>query len=69
MSTEISAAILDTKLAAVRATGASTVVGCDMSCLMHMPGGLTRDGSSVRCRHLAEVMASEPERAAGEARV
>jgi len=55
---DISSAILDNKLAAVRATGASTVVGCDMSCLMHMQGGLTRDGSRVRCRHLAEVMAA-----------
>lgn len=54
---DISAAMLDNKLAAVRATGATTVVGCDMSCLMHMQGGLTRDGSAVRCRHLAEVMA------------
>jgi len=55
---DISAAILDNKLAAVRASGASTVVGCDMSCLMHMQGGLTRDGSRVRCRHLAEVLAA-----------
>jgi L-lactate dehydrogenase complex protein LldE len=54
---DISAAMLDNKLAAVKQTGASTVVGCDMSCLMHMQGGLTRDGSAVRCRHLAEVMA------------
>lgn len=53
---DISAAILDNKLAAVRATGATTLVGCDMSCLMHMQGGLTRDGSAVRCRHLAEVL-------------
>ncbi len=54
---DISAAMLDNKLAAVRATGASAVVGCDMSCLMHMQGGLTRDGSPVRCRHLASVLA------------
>jgi L-lactate dehydrogenase complex protein LldE len=53
---DISAAILDNKLAGVRSSGASTVVGCDMSCLMHMQGGLTRDGSGVRCRHLAEVL-------------
>jgi len=54
---DISSAMLDNKLAAVRSTGASTVVGCDMSCLMHMQGGLTRDGSDVRCRHLADVLA------------
>lgn len=54
---DISSAMLDAKLTAVRASGATTVVGCDMSCLMHMQGGLTRDGSPVRCRHLAEVLA------------
>jgi L-lactate dehydrogenase complex protein LldE len=64
---DISAAILDNKLAAVRASGASTVVGCDMSCLMHMQGGLTRDASNVRCRHLAELLAGAPAPTAGEA--
>ncbi len=59
---DISSAMLDAKLAAVRASGATTVVGCDMSCLMHMQGGLTRDGSPVRCRHLAEVLAGGPAR-------
>ena len=53
---DISSAMLDAKLAAVRATGATTVVACDMSCLMHMQGGLSRDNSAVRCRHLAEVL-------------
>jgi hypothetical protein len=28
-----------------------------MSCLMHMQGGLSRDGSPVKCVHLAEVLA------------
>jgi L-lactate dehydrogenase complex protein LldE len=59
---DISSAMLDAKLAAVRASGATTVVGCDMSCLMHMQGGLTRDESPVRCRHLAEVLAGGPPR-------
>lgn len=59
---DISSAMLDNKLAAVRATGATTVVGCDMSCLMHMQGGLTHDGSTVRCRHLAEILAGDENR-------
>lgn len=54
---DLSAAMLDKKLEQVRATGASTVVGCDMSCLMHMQGGLSRDGTAIDCRHLAEVLA------------
>ncbi len=54
---ELSGAILDAKVAAVRESGAHTLVGCDVSCLMHIQGGLTRDGLGVRCRHLAEVLA------------
>jgi len=53
----ISAAMLDKKLGNVRTTGAGTVVACDMSCLMHMQGGLARDGAATRCAHLAEVLA------------
>jgi L-lactate dehydrogenase complex protein LldE len=53
----VSAAMLDKKLANVRATGANTVVGCDVSCLMHMQGALVREGEAIRCRHLAEVLA------------
>jgi L-lactate dehydrogenase complex protein LldE len=65
---DISSAMLDNKLAAVRASGATTVIGCDMSCLMHMQGGLSRDGSGVRCRHLAGVLAEAATGAASEAR-
>jgi L-lactate dehydrogenase complex protein LldE len=53
---DLSAAMLDKKLENVRASEASTVIGCDMSCLLHMAGGLSRDGSAVRCMHLAEVL-------------
>jgi L-lactate dehydrogenase complex protein LldE len=53
---DISAAMLDNKLAAIRATGATTVVSCDMSCLMQIQGGLSRDGVPVRSRHLAQVL-------------
>lgn len=53
---DISAAMLDKKLENVRATGAPTVVGCDMSCLMHMQGALSRDGAPIKCVHLAEVL-------------
>ena len=53
----ISTAMLDKKLAHVRATGAETLTACDMSCLMHMQGALSREGTAVRCVHVAEVMA------------
>ena len=53
---DISGAILDKKLENIRASQAATVVGCDMSCLMHIQGALSRDGSRTRCVHLAEVL-------------
>jgi L-lactate dehydrogenase complex protein LldE len=54
---DVSGAILDQKLNNVRASGAEMVVGCDLSCLMHIQGGLSRDGVAVKCLHLAEVLA------------
>jgi L-lactate dehydrogenase complex protein LldE len=59
---DISGAILERKLESIRASGADAVVGCDMSCLMHMQGGLSRDGSPVKCVHLAEVLAADGKR-------
>jgi L-lactate dehydrogenase complex protein LldE len=55
---DVSAAMLDEKLAAIEASGADSVCACDSSCLMHIGGGLRRRGSSVRAVHLAEVLAS-----------
>lgn len=54
----LSGAILDKKLENLNASGATTLVGCDMSCLMHIQGGLHRDGRPVACRHLAEILAA-----------
>ncbi|MCS6909938.1 MAG: (Fe-S)-binding protein [Anaerolineales bacterium] len=53
----VSGAILDKKIENIRAAGAGHVVGCDMSCLMHIQGGLSRDGVPVKCLHIAEVLA------------
>ncbi len=56
---EVSAAMMDTKLDNVVASGAELLVGGDVSCLMHLAGGLRRRGSSVRVRHIAEVLADD----------
>ncbi|MEX0756908.1 MAG: (Fe-S)-binding protein [Acidimicrobiia bacterium] len=56
---EISSAMLDTKLKAIEASGAEVVVGGDVSCLMHIEGGLHRRGSTIRTKHIAEVLAGE----------
>ena len=55
---DVSAAMLDEKLAAIAASGAEAVCACDSSCLMHIGGGLHRRGSAVRTVHLAEILAS-----------
>jgi len=55
----LSSALADDKLKEAVATGASEVVACDMSCLMHLDGRARRSGLPIRCRHLAEVLAGE----------
>ena len=65
---DISNAIVAKKTSNVAATGASTLLAGDMGCLMNMAGKLAREGSNVKVRHVAEVlagMADEP--AIGEA--
>jgi len=55
---DISSAMLDRKLEAIEKTEAATVVGCDVSCLLHIGGGLHRRGAKVETKHLAEILAS-----------
>jgi L-lactate dehydrogenase complex protein LldE len=58
---EISCAILAQKLRAIEATGAECVLAADLGCLMHIAGGLAREGSAVTVRHVAEVLAGMTE--------
>ena len=53
----ISAAMLARKLDAIEQSGADAVIGCDVSCLLQIAGGLHRRGSPVETLHLAEVLA------------
>ncbi len=55
----LSAAMMERKLANIAASGASWVVGCDFSCLLHINAGLHRRGSRVRCVHIAQVLAGK----------
>ena len=41
----------------VLATGADTLLAGDMGCLLNMAGRLKREGSTVKVRHVAEVLA------------
>jgi len=54
---DISSAMLDRKLDRIQESGADTVVVTDVSCGMHMQGGLRRRGSRVQVKHLADVLA------------
>ncbi|MEZ5077235.1 MAG: (Fe-S)-binding protein [Solirubrobacterales bacterium] len=56
---DTSAAMLADKLAALRACGAEVCTTVDSSCLMHIGGGLSRTGGSIRTLHIAEILASE----------
>jgi len=52
----VSEAIMKDKLDRVEASGADVLVGSDVSCLLHMEGGLRRRGSKVEVRHIAELI-------------
>lgn len=55
---DVSSAMLADKMAAIRATGAEVVTAVDNSCLMHIGGGLRKDGDAIRAMHLAEILAA-----------
>jgi L-lactate dehydrogenase complex protein LldE len=38
-------------------SGAGCLLAGDLGCLLHIAGKLSRDGSAVECRHVAEVLA------------
>ena len=53
---ELSAAMLDRKIADIAAAGADTVVACDAGCLTHINGGLHRQGKKQRAVHIAQIL-------------
>jgi len=54
---EISNAMVGEKSADIAASGAGTLLAGDLGCLMNMAGKLQREGSAVKVRHVAEVLA------------
>lgn len=57
----ISEGMLADKVTNIKASGADTLVSCDMSCLMHIGGALHRNEPSIKIRHLAQILDSESE--------
>ena len=53
---DISGAMLDEKITHISNTGADAVVACDVTCLMHIGGGLEKRNIPVRPLHLAELL-------------
>jgi L-lactate dehydrogenase complex protein LldE len=56
---EISTEMLKRRITQIHAVQSEVVVACDVSCLMHIEGGLRRIGSPVRCSHIAQVLAGQ----------
>jgi L-lactate dehydrogenase complex protein LldE len=45
------------KIADIEATGADLLLAGDMGCLLNLAGKLSRDGSKIQVRHVAEILA------------
>jgi L-lactate dehydrogenase complex protein LldE len=54
---EISTRMVDDKVADIAASGAEVVLAGDLGCLMNIAGRLSRLGSTIQARHVAEVLA------------
>ncbi|PLX36365.1 MAG: Fe-S oxidoreductase [Hyphomicrobiales bacterium] len=54
---DISNAIVGKKSENVTASGAATLLGGDLGCLMNMAGKMQREGQTIKVRHVAEVLA------------
>lgn len=54
---DISTAMVDEKIHNIIASGADTVTGCDISCLMNIQGRLSRMESPIKVLHIAQLLA------------
>ena len=54
---DISVRMVSDKARDIAATGADTLLAGDLGCLLNMAGRLQREGSGIRVRHVAEVLA------------
>lgn len=60
---DISTHMVTEKVEAIVATGADTLLAGDLGCLMNMAGRLSRLGHDIDVRHVAEVLAGDPDTA------
>jgi L-lactate dehydrogenase complex protein LldE len=55
---DISTAMVAEKVDNIAASGAETVVGCDLGCLLNIEGMIRRRGLEIKVKHIAEILAS-----------
>jgi L-lactate dehydrogenase complex protein LldE len=65
---EISTRMASDKTADITATGADTLLAGDLGCLLNIAGRLSREGSTIKVRHVAEVLAGVEGSAIGAAK-
>jgi len=63
---DISTRMASDKTADIESTGAELLLAGDMGCLLNMAGRLSREGSTVSVRHIAEVLAGSAGPAIGQ---
>lgn len=63
---EISERMADDKLSDAKGSEASLVIGPDLGCLLHLAGRAARRGETLKFRHIAEVLANDPQTSIGE---
>ncbi|HEX2592836.1 MAG TPA: (Fe-S)-binding protein [Rhizomicrobium sp.] len=56
---EISERMADDKIADAVASGASTLTGADLGCLLHLAGRMKRRGIQMEVRHAAEILVGD----------
>ena len=52
----ISEEMLADKLSSIQQSGAGTITACDMGCLMHIGGAISRRNLPVSVRHIAQIL-------------
>ena len=54
---DISTAMVDAKIASIEQSGADLILAGDLGCLLNIAGRLSRRGSEIQVRHVAEILA------------